>query len=301
VNLIEQKITKRTKAIIIQNTFGLSTNVEDIIAIAKTYQLITIDDCTHGFGGRYGNHPNGSFTDAAFFSSQWNKPFSTGLGGYLMINNPKLVTPVTELYRTYQSPTWIESFKLLVLIKVKQWAISDRTYWFFLTLYRWLSNRNLIIGSSQGEELCTLKKPQGYEKKMGWAQINAGIQSLKEIHGILSKRKKTAMVYGRWLKSNNKTHVDDRYHHNHSWLKYPIRVKNRAHFFKLAQESNITLGDWFVSPLHPIKDDWHRWMFTADDCPNARNAAKELVSLETDCNVPQRVIDFLEQHKHYVL
>ena len=81
-DLIESKITSRTKVIIIQNTFGLSSNIEKIISIAKKYNLITIDDCTHGFGGTYNGKPNGSFTDAAFYSSQWNKPFSTVLGGY---------------------------------------------------------------------------------------------------------------------------------------------------------------------------------------------------------------------------
>ena len=36
VNLIEQKITKRTKAIIIQNTFGLSTNVEKLLPLLRS-------------------------------------------------------------------------------------------------------------------------------------------------------------------------------------------------------------------------------------------------------------------------
>ena len=74
---IEAKITNKTKVIIIQNTFGLSSNIEDVLDIAKKYQLITIDDCTHGFGGSYNGNPNGGMTDAVFYSSQWNKPFST--------------------------------------------------------------------------------------------------------------------------------------------------------------------------------------------------------------------------------
>lgn len=60
-------INKRTKAIIIQNTFGLSADIEETIALAKSYNIITIDDCTHGFGGIYNGHPNGTLTDASFF------------------------------------------------------------------------------------------------------------------------------------------------------------------------------------------------------------------------------------------
>ncbi len=94
ISLVKDAITDKTKVILCQNTFGLSSNIEEIILIAKKFNLITIEDCTHGFGGTYKGKPNGSFCDAAFFSSQWNKPFSTGIGGFLLVNNEKILTKV---------------------------------------------------------------------------------------------------------------------------------------------------------------------------------------------------------------
>lgn len=47
-SLIESSITKKTKVIICQNTFGLSSNIEQILLIARKYNLLTVEDCTHG-------------------------------------------------------------------------------------------------------------------------------------------------------------------------------------------------------------------------------------------------------------
>ena len=46
---IKSKITTKTKCIVIQNTFGLSSEIEEIIAFAKEKNILTIEDCTHGF------------------------------------------------------------------------------------------------------------------------------------------------------------------------------------------------------------------------------------------------------------
>ena len=88
IEKIDEAITENTKVIICQNTFGLSSNIEDIIQIAKKNNLFTIEDCTHGFGGYDNGKPNGTYCDAAFYSTQWNKPFSTGIGGFLVVVIP---------------------------------------------------------------------------------------------------------------------------------------------------------------------------------------------------------------------
>ena len=70
---VRGSITSKTKAIICQNTFGLSYQLTEIVALAREKHLVTIEDCTHGFGGFYHSKPNGIFCDASFFSTQWNK------------------------------------------------------------------------------------------------------------------------------------------------------------------------------------------------------------------------------------
>ena len=94
---LKRAITEHTKVIICQNTFGLSSNVEEIQSLARSRQIYTIEDCTHGFGGTYHGKPNGSYCDAAFYSTQWNKPFSTGVGGFALVQNQMLQQRMTEV------------------------------------------------------------------------------------------------------------------------------------------------------------------------------------------------------------
>ena len=83
VPAIEAVLASNTKVILAQNTFGLSPDIDAILALAKKRGGIrVIDDCAHGFGGRYKGMPNGAIADASFFSTQWNKPYSTGLRRY---------------------------------------------------------------------------------------------------------------------------------------------------------------------------------------------------------------------------
>jgi len=166
ISKLEGAITSKTKAIICQNTFGLSSNIDEIIELAKQHNLFTIEDCTHGFGGFYNGKPNGSHCDAAFYSTQWNKPYSTGIGGFLVVNNDKFINDIKKLEKEKIKPTLIDNLVLALLILFRQYFINKYTYWTFVGLYRFLSNHNLIIGSTQGEELSGIKMPAKYFKDM---------------------------------------------------------------------------------------------------------------------------------------
>ena len=70
---IEEKITERTKAIIIQYTYGLVPNIKPILDIAQKYNLRVIEDCAHALGAEYKGKKLGTFGDAAFFRTSSQK------------------------------------------------------------------------------------------------------------------------------------------------------------------------------------------------------------------------------------
>jgi len=49
-----------------------------------------IEDSCHAIGSKYKDKEVGTFGDAAFFSAQWSKPITTGMGGWAVINNPEI-------------------------------------------------------------------------------------------------------------------------------------------------------------------------------------------------------------------
>ena len=136
---LETALTDRTKVILCQNTYGLSADVEKVVEIARQRGIYTIEDCAHGFGGTYKGKANGTFCDAAFFSTQWNKPFSTGLGGFAVVNNKALLPQVEALEKEKQRPTLGETSLLRQLIRTRRWLVRDWSYWKLVAFYRWLA------------------------------------------------------------------------------------------------------------------------------------------------------------------
>ena len=87
---IERKITPKTKAIVVVHMGGFSARMDEIIAIAKKYDLKVIEDACHGPLSEYHGKKLGTIGDCAAFSFFSNKNISTGEGGMFISNNKEM-------------------------------------------------------------------------------------------------------------------------------------------------------------------------------------------------------------------
>ncbi|HZK61726.1 MAG TPA: aminotransferase class I/II-fold pyridoxal phosphate-dependent enzyme, partial [Anaerovoracaceae bacterium] len=250
IDQVEKKITDKTKVIICQNTYGLSSNLEKLMDLAKKYKIYTVEDCTHGFGGHYNGKPNGSYCDASFFSTQWSKPFSTGIGGFSVIHNNGLKRLIQKMEAHKIKPKKKETMNLKALYVAREYTINGLTYWPMVKLYRLLSKNNLVVGSSSGGEISSPKMAEDFFKDMSVCQINKGMQSLKGFAKLQTLRKINGKAYSSFLLKNNKNHVKKLYFDNHIFLRYPLRVRDREAFKAAAMKDKIILGEWLDSPLY---------------------------------------------------
>jgi perosamine synthetase len=294
-------VTKKTRAIILQNTFGLSSELKEITEWAKSKGILTFEDCTHGFGGFYQGKPNGTFCDAAFFSTQWNKPFSTGIGGFSVVFNKTLLNALIDVNKSLIQPSWIEDALLYFLILSRKYLLTSSTYYFLRNFYRFLSKFNLTIGSSSGDELKDPVMPGSYFKAMGKTQVNAGIRELSSLDQVLSRRKRSAILYTQWLAQHGKWHVRPEFHPDHCFLKYPILVTNKQQFEESARKMGIELGDWFVSPIHPVEKDFNKWNLTLTGVPVATEISGQVMNLPTETCQPDRVLAFIDKNTDLII
>ncbi|MCK5720360.1 MAG: aminotransferase class I/II-fold pyridoxal phosphate-dependent enzyme [Thiomargarita sp.] len=301
ITKVEAAITDKTKVIICQNTYGLSSDLGALINIAKRYNLHTIEDCTHGFGGFYRGKPNGQFCDAAFFSTQWNKPFSTGIGGFAITKSAKIVANLAQLEPKKYLPSLKDGLSLKALYFVKRYIINDFSYWTLVKLYRLLSKYNLVIGSSSGGEISSTKMPNNFFKDFSSAQAKEGLRNLKNLTKLMQVRKQNAKIYSNLLQKLGKIYVNQNLFDNHGFLKYPILVKDRDSFLKLAEKNRIELGDWFISPLHPVIGDLTAWQFDKKSFPVATFIAQHIVNLPTTPTNINKVITFIETNINHIL
>lgn len=95
---IEQKITKRTRAIMPVHLFGQSCEMESIIKIAQKYKLYVIEDSCETMFVRYKNKPVGSLGDIACYSTYATHLITTGVGGLVMVNDEDLAIRIKSYF-----------------------------------------------------------------------------------------------------------------------------------------------------------------------------------------------------------
>ena len=298
---IEEKISKRTKVILAQNTFGLSSDLDEICSVARKHGLHVVEDCAHGFGGKYKDRPNGTIADAAFFSTQWNKPFSTGVGGFAVTRNPELSMRLPEIEKQAARPSFAETLLLKMQLFLNDHFLNRTTYWTAITTYRFLSRHNIVVGSSQGEELESPQMPEDFLKGMSAAQAARGIKELKRFGSNLNHRKKIAQMYKNILVDLGIEAPFEPGYAEHTFTKFPLLVKERKTFLADAEKSRIEIGDWFLSPIHPVTDGVHRWHYHHGENPVAEKLSAHLVNLHTHTKIDERYVrkieNFLRRNK----
>ena len=84
---IEEKITDKTKAILVVHLYGHPCDMEKIIAIKEKHNLFLVEDCAEAHGASIKGKRVGSFGDASAWSFYSNKILMTGEGGMVLTDN----------------------------------------------------------------------------------------------------------------------------------------------------------------------------------------------------------------------
>jgi len=114
VNRIEERITGKTKAILVVDIFGYPADWDRLEQIAKEHNLKLVEDSCEALGAEYKGRKAGTFGEAAAFAFYPNKQMTTGEGGVIATNNRE----IADLCRSMRSQgrgdgdEWLEHQRL---------------------------------------------------------------------------------------------------------------------------------------------------------------------------------------------
>ena len=97
VELLKQKITPKTKAIVPVHLFGLAAEMNEINLLAKQYGLWVVEDAACGFGSHYHGQHVGTLGDTGCFSFHPRKAITTGEGGMITTQDDALAEKLRRL------------------------------------------------------------------------------------------------------------------------------------------------------------------------------------------------------------
>nr|WP_318702818.1 DegT/DnrJ/EryC1/StrS family aminotransferase [uncultured Acetatifactor sp.] len=100
---IEEKITDKTKAILVVHLYGQASNMKPIMELARKYNLKVVEDCAQSHGAKFQEKMTGTFGDIGCFSFYPSKNLGAfGDAGAIVTDNPQIAEDV-RVFRNYGS------------------------------------------------------------------------------------------------------------------------------------------------------------------------------------------------------
>jgi dTDP-4-amino-4,6-dideoxygalactose transaminase len=279
-SLLEKKITDKTKVIIAQHTYGYPCEMDTIMKVARSNGISVIEDCCLALGSKYKDKMVGTFGQAAYFSFQWNKPYTTGLGGMVITSDQGLAERIESLQADEMcSPSGWEAFMLWMQLTIYRLFVYPRTTALAQNLFRFLTKKGAVIGSSSTSEFEPVKAGDFF-KGTSAMQARSGLRQLRKIEQNISHRRKMALIYDHLLENEGwKSRYYDRTATQPVMVRYPLRIAEKAKALEEAARAGIELGSWFECPLHPIETPLASYDYEIGMCPEAEKACREVVNL----------------------
>lgn len=100
---IEEKITEKTKAILVVHLYGQASKMDDIMRLSRKYNLKVVEDCAQSHGATFDGKMTGTFGDIGCFSFYPSKNLGAfGDAGAIVTNDESLANAV-RIFRNYGS------------------------------------------------------------------------------------------------------------------------------------------------------------------------------------------------------
>lgn len=269
---LERKITPRTKAVIVQHTFGIPADMQAILPITRKHKLLLIEDCAHSLGATYKNKRIGTFGDAAFFSFGRDKVLSSVFGGLASIKDSHTVAceKLKIYHKKLNSPSFFWIFQQL---------FHPVAFSIILPLYRLgvgkamlvILQRLRLLSFPVYPEEKVGRQPDDFPAKYPNALAVLLLTQLKKLERYNSRRRQTVRLYvGK-----------DQVEQGAIYLRYPMHVDNPDIVFERAKKMGILLGNWYHNVIDPSGVGMEIIKYTKGSCPNAEETAKHIINLPT--------------------
>jgi len=274
-----KKITPKSKAVIIQHTFGMPAKISELIKIAREKKLFVIEDCAHALGAKYNNLPVGSFGDAAFFSFGRDKTISSVFGGAVTTNDDFVAEQLRSMEVEFAKPSYIWIAQQL-MHPIVMW-IGKKFYKQGGKVLIALVKRQNITSRAVYSTEKSGGKPEFTGKQFCGGLASLAIHQFKKLERFNEHRKSSAELYAKLLHSNIHRQLKTERGES-TWLRYTIWHERQADIMRIAKERGIFLGDWYDTPIAPRGVDYLKIHYQLGSCPVTEKIANGTVNLPTD-------------------
>jgi perosamine synthetase len=288
LELAEQHISSRTKALILQHTFGIPVDLDAALNLARRHSLTLIEDCVHALGATYGGRPVGGFGRAAFFSSEETKTISTTMGGMVVTDDPELAARIQKFQQSCALPSAWQTFRYILKLVLYHGMTEPHVHQYTRAIYEFFGKFNPLPQPTTDEETSG-NRPTNYEQRFSNAQAALGLRQLRRLGENVSHRRAIATAYHKRLTAEGFNLPHPPVDAEPAFVRYPVWVEDPALAVRVATR-RATLGTWFSSVLEEA-DSPACGEYEMGSCPRAEAAARHLINLPTNPRVTEQDVD----------
>jgi dTDP-4-amino-4,6-dideoxygalactose transaminase len=244
-DLIEEKITPRTKAIIPVHFAGAPADMDKVNELALKYSLTVIEDAAHAIGTYYKGIHAGGFGHAAIFSFHPIKNITTGEGGLITLCDPVLEKKIRLLrFHGIERDAW------------KRYGKG-------------------------GNPAYDIAEP-GYKYNLPDILAALGVAQFERWQEFNQRRSHLAKIYFNCLSGISGIDLPEVpvYEHTHAWHLFIIKIlaMNRDTFMNKLSDYNIGYGLHFP-PTHTLSYVKKRYALPTGTLKETERAADKIISL----------------------
>ncbi len=222
VDKIENSITKKTKGIVLAHTLGNPFNLEKVMEICEKYNLFLMEDMCDAFGSTFDNKNVGTFGDVATLSFYPAHHITTGEGGAVLTNKPKL-KKIMESIRDWGRDCYCQPGVDNTCNKRFEWQLGD-----------------LPLGYDHKYIYSHI----GYNLKATEMQAAIGLSQLEKLESFINKRKHNfSYLYEKFSELDSFQLPSWHKLSDPSWFGFPLTIKSekidRTKLLKFYEERNI--------------------------------------------------------------
>lgn len=277
---LEKKITTKTKAVILQHTFGIPAFSQEVDAVLRQHHLFVIEDAAHAIGTVYNGKKIGTIGDAAIFSFGRDKAFSCVSGGMVITKDLNLGKKLASYHEQQNYPSSFWTFQQLFH--------SISFFFLILPLYNVFLGKVLLV---LFQKLHLLSKPvdpeelqhfHNYTKKLPPVLSALALLQLERIDKFNTHREEIASYYSWELRE-----IGAKKYTAIPLLRFPFLVRNASQVKRFAKKAGVYLGDWYSNVIDP-KGTSLSAVGYMHDCPTAEYIASHSLNLPTYPTLPRK-------------
>ena len=269
--------SKKIECVVPTSMYGYPVDVKAIRECTDSDTYI-IEDAAQGILTK----DIGKYSDAAFYSFNFEKQIFTFGGGMLTTNNKEIYNKLKKFKEENIVKTPYTNKIITAFLLLKTPFIFSNTFfkpilslWEKNALIQWKKEGWDIYNSDFPIEKVYLNKDQFYDYSK--IQAAVGLAQIKKIHETIKKRIKISKYYNDQL-SNVKEIILPPIKEGCTFCHYTIRVKNRNRFEKFMMKRNIQINKVFDYSI-PHLPVYQKYVKKSEEFPNSLIAGKNNVNL----------------------